>query len=300
MRRPLIALALLGLVACERGNAPAPEAAGPPAAAADARSAPGALAPESLFFVGRWAAEAGMCDDPWIITAQDLRTPGHVVCRFEQVSRTAQGFEARSVCTAEGPPAPWRLRFAYAQSAQALLIEDGPFADVGLVRCDGGAYPAPTPPEPGRPGGLPDDRRPLSEAPAAPESPQGAAAALERYFGAVAQRDYAAAWRLWNEGAPGRPASPEALAATMAGFDSYNALIGRPGAPEGAAGSVYVRVPVQIYARLKDGGEVHRLGSASLRRVNDVPGSTPAQRAWRIHELRLEPSKPPSEKGQAK
>lgn len=230
-----------------------------------------------------------MCDAPWIITASELRTPGHVVCRFDKVGPTPQGLEAPATCTAEGPPAAWRLRFAYAQSAGALLIEGGPFADIGLVRCEGGAYPIPTPPAPGQPGALPDDRTPLSEAPAAPESPQGAASVLERYVAAVAKRDYAAAWRLWGQDAPGRPPSAEALADGFAGYDSYNVLIGRPGSPEGAAGSVYVRVPMQVYARLKDGREVHRLGSATLRRVNDVPGASPEQRAWRLHEVALEP-----------
>lgn len=230
-----------------------------------------------------------MCDAPWIITASELRTPGHVVCRFDKVGPTPQGLEAPATCTAEGPPAAWRLRFAYAQSAGALLIEGGPFADIGLVRCEGGAYPIPTSPAPGQPGALPDDRTPLSEAPAAPESPQGAASVLERYVAAVAKRDYAAAWRLWGQDAPGRPPSAEALADGFAGYDSYNVLIGRPGSPEGAAGSVYVRVPMQVYARLKDGREVHRLGSATLRRVNDVPGASPEQRAWRLHEVALEP-----------
>ncbi|MFC3077219.1 hypothetical protein ACFODL_03845 [Phenylobacterium terrae] len=293
MRRVVLALAVLGLAACERGEAPAPEAQRPAATAppAPAAAAPGGLAPEELFFVGRWAADAKMCGDPWIITAQELNTPGHVVCKFEQVSRTAQGLEAASTCTAEGPPEPRRLRFAYAQSARALMIEGGPFNDIGLVRCAGGAYPAANPPDPGESGGLPDDRTPISEAPFAPNSPQGAASTLERYFGEIAERDYDAAWRLWGE-APGRPADAEALARSLDAYDSYNALIGAPGPAEGAAGSLYVRVPVQVYGRLKDGREVHRLGSATLRRVNDVPGSTPEQRSWRIHELALQASAP--------
>lgn len=289
MRHAVLSLALLGLAACGRERAEAPDevpAAEPPAEAPAAATK--TLSPEALFFVGRWAADEGMCADPWIITAQELRTPGHVVCRLERIARTEAGAEAQATCTAEAPPAPYRLRFAYAQSAGALLIENGPFADVGLVRCEGGAYPPPTPPAPGQPGALPDDRTPLSEAPAAPDSPQAAATVLERYFGALAKRDFEAAWRLWSEGAPGRPESPSALAPTLAAYDSYNALIGAPGAAEGAAGSVDVRAPVQVYGRLKDGREVHALGSATLRRVNDVPGASAEQRAWRLHELRLD------------
>ncbi|HEX2562183.1 hypothetical protein [Phenylobacterium sp.] len=88
---------------------------------------------------------------------------------------------------------------------------------------------------------------------------------VERCFAEVAEGDYAAAWRLWADG-PGRPADADALARSLAAYDSYNALIGAPGAAEGAAGSLYVRSPLQVYARLKDGREVHRLGTATLRR----------------------------------
>jgi hypothetical protein len=34
---------------------------------------------------------------------------------------------------------------------------------------------------------------------------------------------------------------------------------------------------------------VHRSGKAVLRRVNDVPGSTPEQRRWRIERIELKP-----------
>jgi hypothetical protein len=47
---------------------------------------------------------------------------------------------------------------------------------------------------------------------------------------------------------------------------------------------------VQVYGRRKDGRELHELGSVTLRRVNDVPGSTPEQRLWRITEVELTPA----------
>ena len=57
-----------------------------------------------------------------------------------------------------------------------------------------------------------------------------------------------------------------------------------PGDPEGAAGSSYVDIPVQLDGRLKDGKEFHSLGSMTLRRVNDVDGSTAEQRKWHIYK----------------
>jgi hypothetical protein len=45
-----------------------------------------------------------------------------------------------------------------------------------------------------------------------------------------------------------------------------------------------------IYGRLKTGEEVHMKGPVTLRRVNDVPGSTREQRRWHIAETALKPS----------
>ncbi len=53
---------------------------------------------------------------------------------------------------------------------------------------------------------------------------------------------------------------------------------------EGAAGSSYVDYTVQLYGRLKDGKEFKSRGTMTLRRVNDVPGSTQEQRKWHIYK----------------
>ena len=54
--------------------------------------------------------------------------------------------------------------------------------------------------------------------------------------------------------------------------------------PEGAAGSIYVSVPLTLSGR-KDGRAANRSARAVLRRVNDVPGSTEAQRHWHIERI---------------
>lgn len=145
------------------------------------------------------------------------------------------------------------------------------------------------PPAPGRPGGLPDDRTPVVEGPFAETSPQGAASVLEAYFARIEQRNYADAWQMWSdEGrASGRNAAD--FAADFGRYREYHANIGRPGAIEGAAGLLHIEVPVQIYGRLADGTPFNAAGPATLRRVNDVPGSTAAQRRWRIASIRAEP-----------
>ena len=61
--------------------------------------------------------------------------------------------------------------------------------------------------------------------------------------------------------------------------------IGKPGDSEGAAGSIYVTVPVVLYGKFKSGGSFSRKADVILRRVNDVPGSTEAQRRWHIERI---------------
>ena len=61
--------------------------------------------------------------------------------------------------------------------------------------------------------------------------------------------------------------------------------IGDPGSPEGAAGSIYVSVPVALYGRDAEGKPFRAKRTIVLRRVNDVPGSTEAQRRWHIERI---------------
>jgi len=142
-------------------------------------------------------------------------------------------------------------------------------------------------PSPGAPGGLADDRTPLAEEPIAPTSAQGAAQVVQSYYALLEFGRAAEAWRLWSAGSPGRAADAEALARQVAAYADYHAQVGAPGAIEGAAGSLYVEVPVVIYGRRTDGGELHRSGKVTLKRVNDVPGSTAEQRRWRIFRIEL-------------
>jgi hypothetical protein len=59
---------------------------------------------------------------------------------------------------------------------------------------------------------------------------------------------------------------------------------GAAGDQEGAAGSIYLSVPLTV-SGTTDGREVTRSATAILRRVNDVPGSTEAERHWHIERI---------------
>src|SRR5690606_5897910 len=146
------------------------------------------------------------------------------------------------------------------------------------------------PPAPGAPGGLPDDRTPVSEAPFTAESAQGAADVLQTYFALIGEQKFTEAYRLWGEDGAASGRSEADFVTGFEAYRTYNAQIGAPGRVEGAAGSLYVEVPVVIYGRRMTGEEVRQHGTAQLRRVHDVPGSTPEQRRWRIVKLDLQPS----------
>lgn len=137
------------------------------------------------------------------------------------------------------------------------------------------------PPAPGTPGGLPDDRTPLSEGgPVDPKSGQAAATVVETYYALVESGRTAEAAKLRRDG----------VQEDLKRYATLHAQVGAPGPVEGAAGSLFVEVPIVLYGRLNSGGEYRASGKAVLRRVNDVPGATPEQLAWRIEKIEVAPS----------
>lgn len=143
--------------------------------------------------------------------------------------------------------------------------------------------------KPGEPGGLPDDRTPVVEGPIDPKSGQGAGQVLQLFGGLLEQRKFADARKLWSD--EGK-ASGQSEAAFIASYDRYTEIhseVGAPGQMEGAAGSSYVDIPFRLYGKLKDGKPFNQVGTVTLRRVNDVPGSTEEQRSWRIYQMELQP-----------
>ncbi|MDB5703141.1 MAG: hypothetical protein JWN66_257 [Sphingomonas bacterium] len=176
---------------------------------------------------------------------------------------------------------------AYANS-QAAEAENG---SAGEVAPGAIGAPAPlTPPEPGTPGGLPDDRTPISEAPFTPDSAQGAANVVQTYYALLGEGKYRQAWTLWDDGGKASGMSPQAFAASFARYFQYHANVGAPGDVDAGAGQRYVTVPVQVYGRLKQGATpVNMLGSVTLHRVGDIDGATAAQKSWHIRSIDIKP-----------
>lgn len=151
--------------------------------------------------------------------------------------------------------------------------------------------PAPlNPPAPGEPGGLPDDRTPISEAPFTPDSAQGAANVVQTYFALIEQGRYHQAWALWGDGGKASGMNAAAFAQSFARYSEYHANVGAPSGIDAGAGQRYVTVPVQAYGRLKESGKpFNQLGKITLHRTADIDGATAEQKSWHISASTLTP-----------
>ncbi len=167
-------------------------------------------------------------------------------------------------------------------------VDTGSATNGAVAAVENGEAPL-APAEPGQPGGLPDDRTPVAEGKIMPDSAQGAANVVQIYYASIEGGKYAAARALWGNGGADSKMGPAAFAASFAKYSEYHANIGGPGEIEGAAGSRYVTVPVQVYARLKSGRPDYQTGNVVLRRTV-VDGSTPEQRKWHIYSIDLKPA----------
>jgi hypothetical protein len=134
-------------------------------------------------------------------------------------------------------------------------------------------------------GCAPQAPRPVSEAPFAADSAQRAANLVQTYFALIEEGRHGDARRLWGDA----DISEAAFAAAFASYRDYHAEIGAPGQIEGAAGSLYVEVPVTVYGHYSGGGALRERGSITLRRVNNVPGATAAQLRWHIMRSTVPP-----------
>jgi hypothetical protein len=128
----------------------------------------------------------------------------------------------------------------------------------------------------------PNARTPLAE-PSGPIDPKSAEAAgqmVQHYGALIEQRRFAEARALWGDAA-----SAIQFESRLKGYSEAHLEIGNPGDMEGAAGSIYITVPVILYGDTRANEPFKCSGAVTLRRVNDVPGSTEEQRRWHISTI---------------
>jgi len=164
-----------------------------------------------------------------------------------------------AACTGDRESAPPGDAAAGAGSAAAGDVAGSPA---------GGAQP---------PVGQPDDG-----------SAEAAAAVIRDYYAAIAARDYARAYGHWADGGAASGQSFEQFRAGFAETASVTADVGAPGRVEGAAGSRYVSVPVEVRATTTAGAAQCFRGTYTLRRAV-VSGATAEQRSWHIASADIRP-----------
>jgi hypothetical protein len=116
---------------------------------------------------------------------------------------------------------------------------------------------------------------------------QEASQVIRDYYSAIARRDYAQAYSAWEGDGTASQQSFEQFRQGFANTASTAVEVGQPGRLDGAAGSSYIEIPVTVTAVTTNGTSQRFRGSYVLRRVNDVPGSTPEQRRWHLHSANL-------------
>ena len=123
-------------------------------------------------------------------------------------------------------------------------------------------------------------------APGGEDAPGDPQAIVRDYYAAIRAHDFLRAYRMWQ--ASGQTGG-RSFAQFESGFDStesVDARVGAPGRVEGAAGSRFVTVPVDVSARLRNGTAQRFTGSYTLRRV-EVPGASAAQHTWHLYAANI-------------
>jgi hypothetical protein len=135
---------------------------------------------------------------------------------------------------------------------------------------------------PQAPADVPKASLPEPKGPIDPKSAEAAGQVVQHYGALIEQGRWSESWKLWSDAGAAKTFDRNWH------DDSHVHLeIGKPGDMEGAAGSSYVTVPVTFYGKTIAGGDFRKKGAVTLRRVNDVPGSTEAQRRWHIERIEL-------------
>jgi len=122
---------------------------------------------------------------------------------------------------------------------------------------------------------LPEPKQPID-----PKSVEAAGQVVQHYGALIEQGHWTASRKLWSSAE-----TAKAFERSFRNDADVHIQIGELGEPEGAAGSIYEMEPVTFYGKINSGGAYRRSATIALRRVNDVPGSTEAQRRWHIERI---------------
>jgi hypothetical protein len=107
---------------------------------------------------------------------------------------------------------------------------------------------------------------------------------IARYAALLQAHNFGEAYKLLD---PSMGVTEQQFEKRLSGYKTIKADVGNVGPVEGAAGSLYDTVQLTLTGEKTDGTPYKVTGPVILRRVNDVPGSTPEQRQWHIYKMDL-------------
>ena len=116
---------------------------------------------------------------------------------------------------------------------------------------------------------------------------QKAAEVIRHYYNAINRKNYKDAYADWAGRGAASGQSFEQFKKGFANTASVKVNIGQPGSINGAVGSLYIEIPVTITATTVNRKTQRFTGSYTLKRINDVPGSTPEQRKWHLYSAKI-------------
>ena len=123
---------------------------------------------------------------------------------------------------------------------------------------------------------VPTSRRPTID----PKSTEAAVELARAFTRLIDCRQFNEAYMLLGANAPARSRFDD----DFSHFSNLRVTLGTAGLQDGAAGSIYVSIPLTVAGR-RDGRDISRSADLAMRRVNDVPGSTDAERHWHIDRI---------------
>ena len=113
-----------------------------------------------------------------------------------------------------------------------------------------------------------------------------AAAVIRDYYAAVNNRNYRKAFELWSGKGEASKQTFDEFKNGFAETASVEIVIGELGRMEGAAGSLYITIPLVIEAKTTR-GETQKFAGEYVLRRSVVDGATAEQRAWRIYSAEI-------------
>lgn len=123
---------------------------------------------------------------------------------------------------------------------------------------------------------LPTSRRPTVD----PKSTQAALDLAHAFTRLLNGRQFNEAYMLLGAKAPARALFDK----DFSRFSDLTTTLGAAGLQDGAAGSVYLSIPLTVAGK-EDGRKLSRSATLVMRRVNQVQGSTEAERHWHIDRI---------------